>query len=270
MLVDDVLDPVKFIAEKQSDMLNNSVIEEIYQNICFVKAEKHATSEALINVLIKNYILNHQAPNNFLIKYLSDTPLQDVYTFFKENPHFAKELILEFYKNINHDVKLEYGPCYGIYAKYDSSFKVEFISKQLRDAFSRVYDNLTYTAGIPFSLSQTFVMLMQGMASVGGNEEMMADAKLLKEYYPLFIRLVYADVYEDLVASNLMDKDQMRAVYLVKEALATGNFQMPENNDERDSLLSYFNYLVCDEQKRVANRRIVKETNTDNLKKINP
>ena len=269
--IKEIDNPIEYLNANYKNMLREDVINYIYENIKNIQPPNKLKSSEVIALLIRKFIMFNYDENNFLIKYLSMNNCTDVYQFFCENYYFAKELITSYYGNLKKISEEKMTPAVGLMAKFDSNFEINVISQMLRDAFHRMYSSLESLAK---TMGQTpgnlFLLVLSGYAIIGGNSQMEEDLNLLRAYKPYLFRLIYADVYEDLIATGVFANSDRKISIVVKNAVEKNSYELDLDAEKLDILLGYFNYLAGNQEKRNANRKVVKNKDLDNLKKINP
>lgn len=262
--------PVEFINGHLHEMLTSDAIYYIWENINNVSKNSKVKVDDIIAFLIRDFIKKTTATDNFLIKYLNDSPKEEVYQFFKENPHFAGELIRSYYTNISKKEKEDFTDNLKLIYKFTPVIKVDYITNMLRASFSRVYELINHLGALPVSPAQTFWLLLRGGAAIGGQKEVDTDVELLKSYEALLFRIMYADVYEYLVSSGIINASEKKITQLVNNAISQNKYNAPKDATDFNLLFSYFGYLAGSPEKRDDIRKNLDKESLEVVKKINP
>jgi len=146
----------------------------------------------------------------------------------------------------------------------------------LRESFEIVYNTFLMT-GVPTkSVTAAMRAAIFGGMYVLGDKVIENAVQTLIMYRDFLPHLMYADVYEDILALGLEHSYEKVAVRVIDKAIRNNDFIWPKDPEEADVLLNYFAYLCTCEDKRMENRNIIKNSKTipDEKKlvvsKINP
>ena len=263
--------PKEYIKINYNDLLDVQTIEYIYRNICQISMESSVNSDRLIKLLIRRYIMFNYNESNPLIKYLNYTSPEEVLTFFRENEYFAIELIINYFAYLDRKPSDKYGPWYGLCNKFDDSVTYTFLADMLRSSFGRFYDLMEMVGrGMNIPAGQVFLMTINEQLTFSGDKTVSEDFVKLKGAFPYLIKLMYADVYEDLVASGLINNSGKKIVQMVKSAIESGEYVIPTSTFDANLLFGHFAYLAKQKDKRIDNRRAQTKESIENIRKINP
>lgn len=261
--------PIEYLEANASDLLTEKVISFIREKILNVPRESKVKTDELILFLIRNYIKVINDDNHFLVRYLKNSNVDAVLDFFKAYEGFAKDLICAYFSNLNKPACELSSSNESLLFKYTPIVKIESLGDMLRGAFSRLYNAISKME-LPVSPVQTFLLAMNGQALIGGHPKAAEDVSLLKVYFPFLLQLMYADVYENLVASGLINNTDKKISVLVNDAIKQGKYKVPSTEEEANLLFNHFNYLASDRSKRVVSRRALNEEAKEIIKKMNP
>ncbi|MBE6148611.1 MAG: hypothetical protein E7167_03880 [Firmicutes bacterium] len=261
--------PFEYLKNKAYSMLNEQVLDFIYQNIIMIPKENNVTTEEVISFLIRDFIDCNPDENNYTIKYLNSASRNNVFNFFRENKYFAHDLIASYFKNLGREKSEEFNSFYGLKAKFTTNFQIDVISNMLRRAFANVYSAINLLNCGSLIPAQVFLLTLRGKAFISGNPKIEKDINLLQAYQPLLFRLMYADIYEYLVFSNII-KSEKRIAILINEAITNGNYNIPNDETNLGLLYTYFGYLAGSPEKRASSRKNLDEESLGQLKNINP
>ncbi|MBQ6840770.1 MAG: hypothetical protein IJO63_01480 [Bacilli bacterium] len=270
MKVTEIKDVVGFVKDNQEIFTDPEVLNYVYQNTLVISKKNGLQPNDVISCLIRRYIDNHPDKNDYLTKFFANNEPSEVYTFFTENPHFGIGLIRDFIANVDKVYTQGFDEVYGLKMKFDTSAKVVCLPDMIRQAFYRFYNNVCLRAGTPVSPPQLFIMAINGYAFVNGNEELKQDMELLKTSQPFLIRIMYADVFEDLAVSGLLKVNKLPINAIINKAIEEDLFTFPDSEEEIERLFNHFNYLMVNPEKRLTNRKSLDNSYIETLNKINP
>ncbi|MBE6155699.1 MAG: hypothetical protein E7164_02975 [Firmicutes bacterium] len=265
--------PYAYMKENIDYLLDSNCINYVYQSIISLQDNQEFKKNEVILLLVRNYIKYNYNRDNALIRYFSNSSVDEIMLFFSENEHFANELIKSFYTFLESpkERKNPEDESYGLLLKYEPSLQIQFLANLLRDAFKGVYPIITdFAKTLGLSPSETFVNILDKKIIMSGNPEIVKQLNLLIMYRSYLIRLMYADLYENAVAQGQMVKSNLIISQIVNRAITSGVYDLPKDAEELHYFLWYFNYLVDSQKVRESNRKAMKNEEIHVLNKINP
>lgn len=268
--VDNNQDTHALIAKDFCDLISNDILKIVYSVINNWPKNHAIKKEALISHLLKTYILYNYDDKATFIKYLKSSNIQDVIYLFEQNEYIGYELIKCYFGSYVQEKTSISNEAKFLALKYTSDIEVVLLTDLLREKFELLYNTLLINSSNKISVTDVMQKVISREGYVGGRKDIEEAVEFLQKYNTLLIRVMYADIYEDLVAHNVLEHNEKAAVKLINAAIGINKYQMPKNPEDMEVLINYFAYLCTLKEKRVDNRKMLKSENKRVLRQINP
>jgi len=277
---------IDFILSNYEDMFEDVIFEELYVYITDVGISKDIDLKRIVAFLAsKYYIYNYNGGNNSVIKYLRNTPIEEIENLFVENMDFGTDMVKAFFYALV-DQKRYVDNQNLVYAKQDEKKVLEFentaniieiatINKILRDNICELYDYYIQNGCDDITaLNYTWAYFTKDFDPIGKLDQMGFDYQTKRSLNKYTISLMFADLYEDIcnkaiIGDNIYEDRALKAMILIEVQL--GALIIPSDEEMRNRLLKYFILLQNEEDKKKENRKKTFEDKREKiLKKVNP
>lgn len=265
--MDEIDDPFLYMRENLLDMINDNAINDAYGRILSASKYNENTND-IIMFLIRNYVMTHER-NDQVNRYFCTANYDDALLFFMENEHFGKSLINSYFTTLLREQNY-YDENKDLFYKFMPVMLVGFLPNELRCAFRRFYGVLQNAINPYYSGSKIFEMILNRQAEIECSDEMKRDERFLKGNKNYLLRLMFSDVYADLIENNLLDNYNQKIVQAVKYAINNNDYALPMEDNEIDALFKYFFELCNDAQRRQTSINNLIRRNNNVYKDINP
>lgn len=246
----------------RKNILDESV--EIYL-IDLISSQDTLIKENIIEYLSKLFI-QENGENNTVSKYLLCNSLSKISEFFKENIYFAKGLIVNYFsclKKNNYTVKKDLN---------EDIIEIKTLPDILRSSSNYVIDYF-YNMGAEIPQMWDIFKSIFGLAvptSCTSNDKKMEESlNYILAYFPIFIRLVYADVFALATIENT-DGSFNEIIEYIKKCASENNYSMIDNESLFKEIFELYVGLAGNNEKRIRNYQNLTEDSKEIYKKINP
>ena len=242
------------------------VSQDVYEAIKKRALNNIQEYQAIVLCLCRHYILDAESTYNPILKTLNSNDYQKITELFLTNRFLAINLISSFLKNITlEDNKtIRNIDNYALLFKYSENLEMSFLNDYLRYALEKINRNFDD----PRMTYNFFVKHIYGNESVN-DEKLFTEVRFLKDYYPIVIRLIYADVYELLLVNNFDNpKSNIIKEHIEKMTSNKDYYLYPEYNNEQAAIFVYYYYI--NDKTRLNNHDSLNEENKQKVKEIYP
>ena len=278
-----VLSNQEFFETKKDFILCNEVLDKIYEFLCNEDLGDIIDLDNVICLLISNYILSNYSINNEDLDELNKMELVQIKMRFCTDNKFGIILLRDYFNNYSMDNKKDDNRLLiyrngddKILRKWEQGCKVKNfdINSKLRNVIYTLYNHYVSMGCGDYSIAMVYRFFTDDVDPLCQFEELGINENERTYYKNLLLRLILADVYEDVVNGSILisgDESQMVAEMVPVIVANTGVLNLPNDDYIMNYILFHFVMLQDDFERRLENRR---KTYLDNkisiLKKVNP
>lgn len=265
--ISDYVDYVDYIECNLDDLISKESLEYVQKNLLLASGERKNYLN-IIKYLCMRYMF-FNSPEDGTYRFLDKCNLNDALCLYEENDNFAMALLLDYFKNYNAECLKNEKEQFSIEMKYDPSFNVTTINGLIRNSIEVIYD-LFNNPSSPVSPYDIVLGMNAGVIMLNGtNEEVVNAGNVLTSYRDFVPRVVYADVYADLIKTKHIMNSKNKTVQVVLNAIKNNDYLWPENIEDCYILLNHF-LTVKDKRKKYGYYSDFKTKNLEKIRQINP
>lgn len=275
----------EFVAKYCDEMNNEEIIDGVYYYLIDDGCDFDFSLEKMVAHFVINYVYENYGNKDLvpIMNYLKKTDIKDVTEFFRSNEHFGKSLIESYIANYESDTLHE-----EVREKVSSNGDDELLDKwinlsadycslneMLRRVLIGIYDYYVSTGCDDITaLNNTWQYFYRDFDPVGELDQMGFDFESKQRYKAYLIKIMFADVYEDVLNGSIIDSVNIHDRITDNFIVTSVNYNLcsiPREEQIRNRLLKHFILLHYEKEKRIQNRKqTVKEGRGEVLKKFHP
>lgn len=274
-----------YFKSHSESILNEAILEELYLYVMEIGNKKEINLDKLICFLSSKFMVYEYDKKNPVIRFIQDSSLEDISILFKENMDFGVALIKSYFEselnnekcNNNRKKIYENGDQERLTLLESKALEVEIITLNeiLRNVVVNLYNYyISNGCNDIEALNNTWLYFFRDFDPLGELNNMGYDFYTKRKLQAYTVRLMYADLYEDICNKSILDSEvyEDRVVQVLVSSLVHLNLPgIPGEENLRNRLLKYFILLQDEKDKKKENR---KKTYSDGriqvLKKVNP
>lgn len=275
----------EFVAKYHEEICDEEIIDGVYYYLIDDGCDFDFTLEKMVSHFVIDYIYNNYGNKSLvtIMNYLKRTDIKEVTEFFKTNEYFGKSLIKSYIENYESDVDYnevkEEATNNGDQELIDKWNRLSAdycsLNEMLRRVIVGLYDYYVSTGCDDITaLSNTWQYFYRDFDPVGELDNMGVDFDTKQRYKAYVIKVMFADVYEDILNGSIIDSvnvyDRITDNFIVT-SVNFNNCTIPKEEQIRNRFLKHFILLHYEKEKRIKNRtQTIKEGRGEVLKKFHP
>lgn len=275
----------EFLSRYHEDICNEEIINDVYYYLIDDGCDFIFSLEKIISHFVIYYIYDNYVNKDLKIvmDYLKNNDLIDIVNFFKTNEAFGKNLIENYLKNYESDIdfdavsELIYNSGDGMLLDKWKMLASEYysINELLRRVIINLYDfYISNGCDDVTALRSTWHYFYRDFDPIGELDDMGIDYEMKVKYKAYIIKIMFADVYEDILNNSIIDSTNILDKYTNDYVILSVNSNrciIPEDDEIRNRFLKYFILLHYEKEKRIENReKTIKDGRSITLKRIHP
>lgn len=260
----------EYIIQNHKSLLSEKAIKKVQSFIMHESGEDNLTMELIMCRILQNYVFYNFNPEFSFIRYLQNTDINEVIDVVRSHDALFHDLILAYYNSYRIKASTPPKEAIDLIDKIHVSYKVRFLSSLIRENFEILYNTFLYNANDSIKASQLIDLCIYHNIPIFGDKQIESAIAFLRSHKDFLSRLIYSDIYQDLVANNVEHDLNKPAARIIAQAVIDEKFVLPKDLEERRIIFNYFAYLcTCDEQRK-SNHGKIPVTKEAVLNKINP
>lgn len=238
--------------------------------------------KGIIKAIVSRYFVffyNDKEKDN-MIRYIRETPLDNIFVLFEENINFGIELLSGYYESIRNEKK--YYINRGLVFDNDNDFQVlmkfenkyDSLNSFCKNTICDVYNHyISNGFDDKQALGYTWAMFTHDFLPMTFDKE---KANFIRQPHikSLMLSLIYADLYEDALNDSIIqcdDEKERIANFLPVFIISLNIFSISGDYEIRNRMLKHFILLQDEKEKLKQNRaKTYKDDRIMSLKKYNP